>query len=58
MNQDRDQYGQGAAYFYKINKNLLVQKRIELDAKKNEMTDQSNNPNWECYGKYFNSRHL
>lgn len=58
MNQDRDQYRQEDAYFYKINKNLLEWKRIELDAKKNEMIDQSNNPNWECYGKCFNSWHL
>ncbi|MDZ4660210.1 MAG: zf-TFIIB domain-containing protein [Pseudomonadota bacterium] len=46
MNQDRDQYSQEEAYFYKLNKDLLERKRIELDAKKIEMTDQSNNPNW------------
>lgn len=46
MNQDRDQYSQEEAYFYKINKELLERKRRELDIKKNETTAQSHNPNW------------
>ncbi len=46
MNRDRDQYNQEEAYFYKLNKELIERKRSELDAKKIETTDQSNNPNW------------
>ncbi len=46
MNHDRDQYNQEEAYFYRINKELLERKRSELDAKKNEILDQSSNPNW------------
>ena len=46
MNQDRNQYDQEEAYFYKLNKELLERKRSELDAKKNEMSVCSNNPNW------------
>ena len=46
MNQDPDQYSQEEAYFYKLNKDLLERKRSELDAKKNKMSVQSNNPNW------------
>ncbi len=47
MNQDHDEYNQEEAYFYRVNKELLERKRGELDArKKNEMTAQSNNPNW------------
>ena len=46
MKQDRDKYNQEEAYFYKLNKELLERKRSELDAKKNEKSAQSNNPNW------------
>lgn len=47
MNQDRDQYNnQEEAYFYKLNKELLERKRIELDAKKKEKSVQANNPYW------------
>ncbi len=44
MNQDRDQYNQEEAYFYKLNKELLERKRSELDTKKNKMTVQSSTP--------------
>ena len=46
MNRNRDQYSQEEEYFYKLNKDLLERKRSELDAKKNEKSDQSNIPNW------------
>ena len=46
MNHDHGQHSQEEAYFYKINKELLERKRIELDSKKNEKSAQSNNPNW------------
>ena len=46
MDQDRGNYNQEEAYFYKLNKELIERRRKELDAKKIEMTDQSNNPNW------------
>ena len=55
MKKDQEQYSQEEAYFYKLNKDLLERKRSELDAKKIEMSVQSNNPNWmkcpKCAGK-------
>lgn len=46
MMQDRDQYNQEDAYFYKLNKDLLEQKRSEIDAKKDETSFRASNPNW------------
>lgn len=43
---DHDQYNQEEAYFYKLNKEMLEQKRMELDAKKVAVSVQSNIPNW------------
>ncbi len=46
MIHDRDMHSPEEAYFYKINKELIEQRRKELDAKKNEMPVQSDNPGW------------
>lgn len=46
MIPDKDPQNPEEQYFYKLNKDLLEQKRKELDAKKSEMPMQTANANW------------
>lgn len=46
MNPDLSQYSQEEAYFYKLNKELLEKRRIELDSKKHESAAQFPKSYW------------
>lgn len=46
MNQDRPEYSQEEAYFYKLNQELLERKRSELDAQKAGVKAQPTHSSW------------